>query len=84
MSLVLEKLDVGVEEITLGDVDILLAKLVDECEDPGGYCGFADGGNVCKWTEGSFVFKDDAIKFGNVELIGGGAGGDLEGEAVAG
>ena len=56
MRLVLEELDVGVEEVTLGDVDVLGAELVDELYDAGGDGGFADGGDVGVRAEGSFVF----------------------------
>lgn len=56
MGLVLEELDVGVEEVTLGDVDVLGAELVDELDDAGGDGGFADGGDVGVRAEGGFVF----------------------------
>lgn len=83
MGLVLEELDIGVEEIALGDVDVLGGELVDELENAGGDGGFADGGDGGVGTERGFVFEDDAIEFGDVELVGGGARGDGEGEAMA-
>ena len=80
----MEELDVGVEEVTLGDVDVLGAELVDELDNAGGDGGFADGGDVGVRAEGSFVFQHDAVELGDVELVGGGAGRDVEAEAVAG
>ena len=35
-------------------------------------------------ADGRFVFQDDAVEFGDVELVGGRAGRDGEGEALAG
>lgn len=84
MGLVLKELDVGVEEVTLGNVDVLGAELVYELEDTGSDGGLADGGDVSVGAEGSFVFQDNAVELRDVELIGGGAGGHVEGEAVAG
>ncbi|POO02482.1 hypothetical protein TorRG33x02_014660 [Trema orientale] len=84
LRLVLEELDVGVEQVSLGDVDALEAELVDELEDPGGDGGLPHGGDVGVLAEGGFVLQHDAVELGDVELVGGGAGGDVEGEAVAG
>ena len=80
----LEELDVGVEEVTLGDMDALEAELVDELEDPGGNGGLPNGGDVGVRTDRGFFFEDDAVELGDVELVGGGAGGDGVGEAFAG
>lgn len=52
----LEKLNVGVEEITLGDVNVPKAELVDKGEDTSGDGCFPDRRNGCKGTEGRFVF----------------------------
>lgn len=84
MGLILEEFDIGVEEVTLGDVDVLGAELVDELENASGDGSLADGGDVGIRADDNFVFQDDAVEFGDVELVGGGARRDLEGEAVAG
>lgn len=65
-------------------MDVLEAELVDELEDAGGDGGLADGGDIGVGTEGGLVFEDDAVEFGDVELVGGGTRGDGEGEALAG
>lgn len=52
----LEKLNVGVEEITLSNVNVPEAELVDKGEDTSGDGGFPDRRNGGKWTEGRFVF----------------------------
>lgn len=65
-------------------MDVLEAELVDELEDSGGDGGFPDGGNGGVRAEGGFVFKDDPVELRDVELVGGGARGDGEGEAVSG
>lgn len=52
----LEKLNIGVEEITLGDVNVFKAELVDKGEDASSDGGFSDGRNGGKRTEGRFVF----------------------------
>lgn len=80
----MEKLDVGVEEVTLSDVDALEAELVDKLEDAGSDGGLADGGDIGVGTEGGLVFEDDAVEFRDVELVGGGTRGDGEGEALTG
>lgn len=80
----MEELDIGVEEVTLGDVDAAEAKLVDERENAGGDGGFADGAHGGEGAGGGLVFENDAVEFGDVEVVRGGAGGDVEGEAVAG
>lgn len=52
----LEKLNVGVKEITLGDVNVPEAKLVDKGEDSSGDGSFPDRRNGGKGPEGRFVF----------------------------
>lgn len=84
MGLVLEKLNVSVEEITLGDVDVFETELVNELEDTSGDGCFADSRAGSIGTDGGFVFEDDTVEFGDVELVSGGTGRDGEGEAVFG
>lgn len=52
----LEKLNVGVEEITLGNVNVPEAELVDKGEDSSGDSSFPDRRNGGKGTKGRFVF----------------------------
>lgn len=70
MGLVLEELHVGVEQVSFGDVDVSQAELVDEREDFDGDGGLAYGRQAGEGAEGAFVFKHDAIEFGDVELVG--------------
>lgn len=84
LSLVLEQLNIGIEQITLRDMDVLERQLVDELENAGGDGGLPDGGNGGVGAERGLVLEDDAVELGDVELVGGGAGGDGEGEAAAG
>lgn len=65
-------------------MDILKAQLMDELKDASSDSGFANGGYIGKGTEGSFVFEDYAIELGHVELVSGGARGNIEGEALTG
>lgn len=65
-------------------MDALDAELVDELQDAGGDGGFPHSGDVRKRAKGGFVLEDDAVELGHVELVGGGAGRDVEREAVAG
>lgn len=69
----LEELDVGVEEVTLGDVDILQAELVDELENASGDGSLADCGDGGVGAGGGLILEDDAVEFRDVELVGGGA-----------
>lgn len=84
MGLVLEELDIGVEKVTLSDMDVLDAELMDELEDAGGDRGLTDGGDVGVGSESRLVFENNAVELRDVELVGAGAGRDIEGEAVAG
>lgn len=84
MGLILEELDVGVEEITLGDMDVLQTQLMDELEYTSGDGGFPDAGDGGEWPSGRFVFQNDTIELGNVELVGGGARWHRVGESVSG
>lgn len=59
--LYLEKLNVGVEEITLGDMNVPEAELVDKCEYSCGDGCLPDRRNRRKGTEGRFVFKHYAV-----------------------
>lgn len=65
-------------------MDALEAKLVDELQNAGGDGGLPHGGDIREGAKRGFVLEDDAVELGDVELVGGGAGGDVEGEAVAG
>lgn len=84
LGLVLEELDVGVEEVTLGDMDVAEEDGVDEGEDARRDGGLANGGEVGEGAGGGLVAKYDAVELGDIELVGGGAGGHVEGEAAAG
>lgn len=64
-------------------MDVLDAELVDELEDSGGDGGFTDGGDVGVGTERGLVLEDDSIELRDVELVDGGTGRDVEGEAIA-
>lgn len=72
-KLYLEKLNVGVEKITLGDVNVLEAELMDKSEDSCGDGCFPDGRNGGKGTEGRFVFQHYAVELRDIELVRGGA-----------
>lgn len=65
-------------------MDVLKRQLVDELEYARGNCGFPDGRNGGVRSDGGLVLEHDAVELGHVELVGGGAGRDGEGEAVAG
>lgn len=65
-------------------MDVLERQLVDELENAGGDGGLPDGGNGGVGAERGLVLEDDTVELGDVELVGGGAGGDGEGEAAAG
>lgn len=57
---------------------------MDELKDASCDGGFANSGYVGKRAEGSFVFQDYAVELGHIELVSGGARGNVEGEALAG
>lgn len=80
----MEEFDVGVKEVTLGDMDAFEAELVDELEDAGGDGGLAHSGDVSEGALGGLVLQHDAVQFRHVELVGGGARRHVEGEALAG
>jgi len=80
----LEEFDVGVEEVTLGDMDAFEAELVDELEDAGGDGGLAHGGDVGEGALGGLFLQHDAVQLRHVVLVGGGARRHIEGEALAG
>lgn len=84
LGLVAKELDIGVEEVTLGDMDAPAEDGVDEGEDPGRDCGLARGGDAGEGARGLAAEEDDAVEVGEVDLVGGGAGGHREGEAPAG
>lgn len=65
-------------------MDVLEAELVDEGEDAGGDGGLADSGEGGEGAGGGLVLEDDAVELGDVELVGGAAAGDGEGESGAG
>ena len=71
--MVLKELDIGVEKVTLGDVDILGAQLVNELENSGSDGGFADSRYVGEGAERRLILEDNAIELRDVELVGGGA-----------
>jgi hypothetical protein len=81
VRLVLEELDVGVEEVALGDVDALAAELVDQAQDAGGDDALAAGGRRRKRPRRHRVLQHDAVQLRHVELVSLGAGGHVEREA---
>lgn len=80
----MKEFDIGVEEVTLGDVDAFEAELVDELEDAGGDGRLAHGGDVGEGALGGLVLQHDAVQLRHVELVGGGARRHVKGEALAG
>lgn len=84
LRLVAEELDVGVEEVTLGDVDPPAEDGVDQGEDARGDGGLPRGGDVGEGPGGLAADEHDAVEVREVDLVGGGAGGHREGEAPAG
>lgn len=84
MGLVLEELHIGVEKVSLGDMDALHAELVNELEDAGDDGGLTDGGYVGVGSKKRLVFENDAVELRDVELVGSGTRRDVKGEAVAG
>lgn len=81
--MVAEELDVRVEEIPLGDVDSPAQDGVDEGKDARRDGGLARGADAGEGPCGLAAEEDDAVEFREVDLVGGGAGGDREGEATA-
>lgn len=84
LGLVAEELHVGVEEISLGDVDPPAQDGVDEREDASCDGGLARGGDASEGPGGIAAEEHNAVEVREVDLVGGGAGGDGEGEPAAG
>jgi len=72
LRLVLKELDIGVEEVTLGDVDLLGTQLVDEAEDARGDGSLSASLRAGKGALGGGVLEDYAIQFRDVHLHEGG------------
>lgn len=83
MCLVLEKLDIRVKEITLGDMNAAEAELVNEREDSGSDGSFPDGGDGSEGAYGTLVTEHNTVELRDVEVIRGGARGDGERVTVA-
>lgn len=79
----MKEFDVGVEEVTLGDVDAFEAELVNELNDAGGDGGLAHGRYVGEGALGGLFLQHDAVQLRHVELVGGGARRHVKGEALA-
>lgn len=73
----------GVEEVTLCDMDVMKEDDVHGREDAGCVCGLVDNREVSKGVGGRLVMKDNAIKLKDIELVGGGAERHIEREAMA-
>jgi hypothetical protein len=84
LGLVAEELDVGVEEVTLGDVDAPAEDGVDEGEDSRRDGGLPRGGDVGEGARGLAADEHDAVEVREVDLVRGGARGHREGETPAG
>lgn len=83
LRLVLEELDVGVEEVALGDVDALGAQLVDQAQNARGDRGFPARRRAGKGPARDGAAQDDAVELADVELVALRARGDVQGEALA-
>lgn len=79
----LEELDVSVEEVTLGDMDVLGAELMHQAENSGGDDGFAAGRRVGEGPCRDAVFEHDAVQLPHVQLVAFGTGGDGVAKAPA-
>lgn len=62
----MEELNISVEKVTLGDMDVFEAELMDELEDAGRDSCFANGGDIGIRADRGFVFEDNAVKFRDV------------------
>jgi hypothetical protein len=82
--LVAKELDIGVGEVTLGDVDALAEDGLDEGEYMHCDGGLARSGDVGEGACGLMADEYDAVEVWGVGLVGGGARGHREGEAPAG
>lgn len=60
------------------------AKLVDERKNPSSNGGLPDGAHSGEGAAGGLVLEHNAIELRDVEVVGGGARRDGEGEAIAG
>lgn len=62
LRLALEELDVGVEEVPLGDIDVLDTELVDEQQDARGERRLADGGEAAEGLGLGLVEEYDSVE----------------------
>lgn len=65
-------------------MDTFLAKLMDKLNNPRSNGGFTDGGDVSERTKRRFILENDAVEFGNIELVSRGTRRNIEGESIAG
>lgn len=79
----LKQLDIRVEQITLRHMDALVTQLMHQAQDPCCDSRLPACRRAGKLALAAGVFQHDPIQLWHVHLVGLGAGGDIEGEAVA-
>lgn len=69
MQLHLKQFDISVEQVTLGDMDTLEAKLMDELQDSSGNDSLSACASTCKRPLRLGVFQNNPVQFWDIDLV---------------